>query len=250
MRRPIIIGNWKMNKGINETRELLIEIKKMDWDRRVEVVVCPPYTSLVEASYILKSTEIALGSQNMHWKDKGAYTGEISPLMLKEIGCKYVIIGHSERRQYFGETDETVNLKVKSALNNKLIPIVCVGEDVEQRKRGGTDFVVSEQVRNGLKGLTPEQIKNIIIAYEPIWAIGTGISSKGEDANAVAKLIRDVLKDTFNDEVSEQIRILYGGSVNPGNIKEYMDQAEIDGALVGGASLKAEDFVKLINYDK
>lgn len=250
MRRPIIAGNWKMNKGINETRELLTEIKNMDLGHKVEVVVCPPFTSLSEASNILKSTEIGLGSQNMHWEDKGAYTGEISAHMLKEIGCKYVIIGHSERRQYFGETDETVNLKVKTALKNKLIPIVCVGENIEQRKNGETEAVVSEQVRKGVAGLTQEEIENIVIAYEPIWAIGTGISSKGEDANDVAKLIRDVLKDIFNDKVSESIRIQYGGSVNPGNIREYMNQTEIDGALVGGASLKADDFIKLINYDK
>ncbi|HHY13862.1 MAG: triose-phosphate isomerase [Clostridium sp.] len=250
MRKPIIAGNWKMNNNIKDTQELLKGIKKAALDESVEVVVCPPYISLYEASKILDSTKIGIGAQNMHWEDKGAYTGEISPFMLKEIGCKYIIIGHSERRQYFGETDEMVNLKVKSALDNQMVPIICVGEDMEQREKGQTVVVVSEQVKKGISGLTPKQALSIVIAYEPIWAIGTGMSSKGEDANKVAQFIRDIIKDLFGERISEKVRILYGGSVNPNNIKEYMSQSDIDGALVGGASLKADDFIELVNYKK
>lgn len=250
MRKPIIAGNWKMHKGIEETRQLLKELKDIEMSPEIEVVVCPPFTSLSEAAELLVGTAIGLGAQNMHWERSGAYTGEISPCMLKEIGCKYVIIGHSERRQYFGETDEMVNFKVKSAFNHDLIPIVCVGENLEQRKNGETKSLVTNQVKKALEGLTEKQVERIVIAYEPIWAIGTGVSAKGEDANEVIKLIRDIIADDFGKDISQKVRIQYGGSVKPGNIKEFMEQPEIDGALVGGASLKAVDFGAIVNYKK
>lgn len=250
MRKPIIAGNWKMHKGIEETRQLLRELKDMEMSPEIEVVVCPPFTSLSEAAELLVGTAIGLGAQNMHWERSGAYTGEISPCMLKEIGCKYVIIGHSERRQYFGETDEMVNFKVKSAFNHDLIPIVCVGENLEQRKNGETKSLVTNQVKKALEGLTEKQVERIVIAYEPIWAIGTGVSAKGEDANEVIKLIRDIIAGDFGKDISQKVRIQYGGSVKPGNIKEFMEQPEIDGALVGGASLKAVDFGAIVNYKK
>jgi triosephosphate isomerase len=250
MRKPIIAGNWKMHKGIEETRQLLGELKDMEMSPEIEVVVCPPFTSLSEAAELLVGTAIGLGAQNMHWEKSGAYTGEVSPCMLKEIGCKYVIIGHSERRQYFGETDEMVNFKVKSAFNHDLIPIVCVGENLEQRKNGETKSLVTNQVKKALEGLTEKQVERIVIAYEPIWAIGTGVSAKGEDANEVIKLIRDIIAGDFGKDISQKVRIQYGGSVKPGNIKEFMEQPEIDGALVGGASLKAVDFGAIVNYKK
>lgn len=250
MRKPIIAGNWKMHKGIEETRQLLGELKDMEMSPEIEVVVCPPFTSLSEAAELLVGTAIGLGAQNMHWERSGAYTGEVSPCMLKEIGCKYVIIGHSERRQYFGETDEMVNFKVKSAFNHDLIPIVCVGENLEQRKNGETKSLVTNQVKKALEGLTEKQVERIVIAYEPIWAIGTGVSAKGEDANEVIKLIRDIIAGDFGKDISQKVRIQYGGSVKPGNIKEFMEQPEIDGALVGGASLKAVDFGAIVNYKK
>ncbi|QSQ10456.1 Triosephosphate isomerase [Koleobacter methoxysyntrophicus] len=250
MRKPIIAGNWKMHKGIEETRQLLRELKDMEMSPEIEVVVCPPFTSLSEAAELLVGTAIGLGAQNMHWERSGAYTGEVSPCMLKEIGCKYVIIGHSERRQYFGETDEMVNFKVKSAFNHDLIPIVCVGENLEQRKNGETKSLVTNQVKKALEGLTEKQVERIVIAYEPIWAIGTGVSAKGEDANEVIKLIRDIIAGDFGKDISQKVRIQYGGSVKPGNIKEFMEQPEIDGALVGGASLKAVDFGAIVNYKK
>lgn len=250
MRKPIIAGNWKMHKGIEETRQLLRELKDMEMSPEIEVVVCPPFTSLSEAAELLVGTAIGLGAQNMHWERSGAYTGEISPCMLKEIGCKYVIIGHSERRQYFGETNEMVNFKVKSAFNHDLIPIVCVGENLEQRKNGETKSLVTNQVKKALEGLTEKQVERIVIAYEPIWAIGTGVSAKGEDANEVIKLIRDIIAGDFGKDISQKVRIQYGGSVKPGNIKEFMEQPEIDGALVGGASLKAVDFGAIVNYKK
>lgn len=250
MRKPIIAGNWKMHKGIEETRQLLRELKDMEMSPEIEVVVCPPFTSLSEAAELLVGTAIGLGAQNMHWERSGAYTGEVSPCMLKELGCKYVIIGHSERRQYFGETDEMVNFKVKSAFNHDLIPIVCVGENLEQRKNGETKSLVTNQVKKALEGLTEKQVERIVIAYEPIWAIGTGVSAKGEDANEVIKLIRDIIAGDFGKDISQKVRIQYGGSVKPGNIKEFMEQPEIDGALVGGASLKAVDFGAIVNYKK
>ncbi|NPV42694.1 MAG: triose-phosphate isomerase [Firmicutes bacterium] len=250
MRKPIIAGNWKMHKGIEETRQLLRELKDIEMSPEIEVVVCPPFTSLSEAAELLVGTAIGLGAQNMHWERSGAYTGEISPCMLKEIGCKYIIIGHSERRQYFGETDEMVNLKVKSAFNHDLIPIVCVGENLEQRENGETKSLVTSQIKKALEGLTEKQVERIVIAYEPIWAIGTGVSAKGEDANEVIKLIRDIIAGDFGKDISQKVRIQYGGSVKPGNIKEFMEQPEIDGALVGGASLKAVDFGAIVNYKK
>jgi len=248
MRKPIIAGNWKMNNTISQSLKLINEIKSYNLNENVEVVVCVPFTSLYEVKKELKGTNIKLGAQNMHWEDSGAYTGEISPLMLKEIGIDYCIIGHSERRQYFNETDETVNKKIKSALRHGIKPIVCVGETLEDREKAKEKEIVKEQVLKALEDIKEEEIENIVIAYEPIWAIGTGKTASSDDANEMCGFIRDTISKKYGVDISKNIRIQYGGSVKPNNIKELMDKEEIDGALVGGASLNASDFVKLINY--
>ncbi|MBA2132616.1 triose-phosphate isomerase [Capillibacterium thermochitinicola] len=248
MRKPIIAGNWKMYKTNTEARALVNGLKEKTMPAAVEVVLCPPFTALTTVAELLQGTAIGLGAQDLFWEDEGAYTGEVSPLMLKELGCSYVIIGHSERRQYFGETDETVNKKVKAALRHGLKPIICVGESLQQREAGETNAFVAGQVEKALDGLAPESIPQVVIAYEPIWAIGTGRSSSGSDANEVIGLVRQTIAKKFGSSLAEQVRIQYGGSVKPGNIKEFMDQPEIDGALVGGASLKAEDFYGIISY--
>lgn len=248
MRKPIIAGNWKMYKTNTEARALVNGLKEKTMPAAVEVVLCPPFTALTTVAELLQGTAIGLGAQDLFWEDEGAYTGEVSPLMLKELGCSYVIIGHSERRQYFGETDETVNKKVKAALRHGLKPIICVGESLQQREVGETNAFVAGQVEKALDGLAPESIPQVVIAYEPIWAIGTGRSSSGSDANEVIGLVRQTIAKKFGSSLAEQVRIQYGGSVKPGNIKEFMDQPEIDGALVGGASLKAEDFYGIISY--
>ncbi len=247
MRTPIIAGNWKMNKTVSETVELTRALREvLDGVSGVEIVLCPPFISLWAAQTVLEGSPIGLGAQNMYWKDKGAFTGEISPVMLKEL-CQYVIIGHSERRQYFGETDESVNRKVKAALEHGLKSIVCVGESLAQYEAGETDQVVSRQVRCGLDGLTVEQMAQIVIAYEPVWAIGTGKAATGEGANAVvARSIREPLAKMFGETTAQAIRVQYGGSVTPANIAEFMGQSEIDGGLVGGASLKAGDFADIV----
>ncbi len=248
MRKPIIAGNWKMNNTISQSLKLIDEIKGYNLNENVEVVVCVPFTSLYEVKKELKGTNIKLGAQNMHWEDSGAYTGEISPLMLKEIGIDYCIIGHSERRQYFNETDETVNKKIKSALRHGIKPIVCVGETLEDREKAKEKEIVKEQVLKALEDIKEEEIENIVIAYEPIWAIGTGKTASSDDANEMCGFIRETIVRKYGADVGKSIRIQYGGSVKPNNIKELMDKEEIDGALVGGASLNASDFVKLINY--
>lgn len=248
MRKPIIAGNWKMYKTNTEARALVNGLKEKSIPAGVEVVLCPPFTALSTVAELLKGTDIGLGAQDLFWADEGAYTGEVSPVMLKELGCSYVIIGHSERRQYFGETDETVNKKVKAALSHGLKPIICVGESLEQREAGDTNSFVASQVDKALDGLAPASIPEVVIAYEPIWAIGTGRSSSGTDANHVIGLIRRTIASKFQPYLADQVRIQYGGSVKPDNIKEFMDQPEIDGALVGGASLKAEDFYGIITY--
>ncbi|WP_069649144.1 triose-phosphate isomerase [Caloranaerobacter ferrireducens] len=248
MRRPIIAGNWKMHNTIEEGIKLVREIKDVADNTDVEVVVCVPFTSLNEIKKELKDTKVKLGAQNMHWEEKGAFTGEISPVMLKEIGIDYVIIGHSERRQYFNETDETVNKKVLSALKYGIKPIICVGETLEQREKNIEKDVVSKQVIKALENVSAEDMLNIVIAYEPIWAIGTGRTASSKDANDMIFFIRETIKNKYGVDISEEVRIQYGGSVKPHNITELMNESDIDGALVGGASLKAEDFINIVNF--
>ena len=247
MRTPIIAGNWKMYKTVAEATSL---VKGMLGDLQaletVERVLCPPFTALSTVAGLVQGTGIGVGAQDLFWEKEGAYTGEISPQMVKEL-AGYVIIGHSERRQYFGETDETVNRKVHAALAVGLVPIVCVGENLAQNEAGETEQFVSGQVRRGLAGLTAEQARRLVIAYEPIWAIGTGKPATGENANRIiGRAVRDSLSQLFGSEVAESIRIQYGGSVKAANIAEFISQPEIDGALVGGASLKADEFVSIV----
>lgn len=248
MRVPIVAGNWKMNNTISESLTLISEIKEQNLNENVETVVAVPYTSLNEVKKALEGTNIKLAAQNMHWEDRGAFTGEVSPLMLKEIGVDYCIIGHSERRKYFNEIDETVNKKIKSALDNNIKPIVCVGETLEERESGREEEIVGRQILKGLQDIDKKSVKDIIIAYEPIWAIGTGKTASSDDANKMCSFIRKTIADKYGEEVKESIRIQYGGSVKPNNIRELMNKDNIDGALVGGASLKAEDFIKIVNY--
>jgi triosephosphate isomerase len=251
LRTPFIAGNWKMNKTVGEAIELVTRLLDLVADVvDVEIAVCPPFTALTEVKKAIERTNIKLGAQNMYWEEKGAYTGETSPVMLKDIGCDYVIIGHSERRAYFGETDEGVNKKVKVAFAHGITPIVCVGETLEEREAGRTEEVVRREVEVGLKLLPSDKVDTLVIAYEPIWAIGTGRSSKGADANQVVSFIRQVLTKMYSEEIAQRIRVQYGGSVKPSNIVEFMSEEEIDGALVGGASLKAEDFSKIVRYKK
>jgi triosephosphate isomerase len=247
MRKPIIAGNWKMNKTAAEAVELVRELRRLVIDvDQVEIVVCPPFVALSSVAEALAGTKIKVGAQNMYWEEKGAYTGEISASMLSGL-CTYVIIGHSERRQYFGETNETVNKKVKAALAHKLVPIMCVGENLAQYEANETGEVVSRQVREGLAGLTVEQAQSIVIAYEPIWAIGTGKAATGTGANSVVALnIRGPLSELFGEAAAQSIRVQYGGSVTPANIAEFMQMPDLDGALVGGASLKAPDFAEIV----
>lgn len=248
MRRPMIAGNWKMNKTPAETVALIQELKKIRPHSNVEIVVCPMTVSLFAASAQLKDSEIRLGAQNVHFEDKGAFTGEANCASLKELGVEYVILGHSERRQYFGETDETVNKKVLKALENGLKPIICVGESLAQKQTGITDEVVCLQTKAALCGVSGAQIADCVIAYEPIWAIGTGMTATAQDANRTIAAIRGAIKDMFG-YVAENVRILYGGSMNDKNANELMSQPEIDGGLIGGASLIAEKFEKVINYN-
>ena len=212
------------------------------------VILCVPFTDLFYAWHSLEGSNVHLGAQNMHWEEKGAYTGEISGEILESVGVEYVIIGHSERRQYFGETDEIVNKKIKSAFENNLKPIVCVGESLEQKEEGKTEKIITEQTQKALEGLTNEQIVNTIIAYEPIWAIGTGKTATSEDANNSIKAIRNKIREIYGEEISQNVMILYGGSVKSTNARELFETSDIDGALVGGASLKADEFAKIVNY--
>ncbi len=251
MRKPIIAGNWKMNKTLGEAVSFVEEIKgKIPPGEQVETVICAPALFLAQLVDATKGTEIGVGGQNMHFEESGAFTGEISPVALEDVGVKYVILGHSERREMFNETDEGVNKKVHAAFKHGITPIVCCGETLEQREKGETNNLVANQVKKALAGLTEEQAKKVVIAYEPIWAIGTGKSSSADDANEVCAHIRQVLKEMFSDEVAQAIRIQYGGSVKPGNIKDYMAQSDIDGALVGGASLDPQSFLQLLEGGK
>lgn len=246
-RTPFVAGNWKMNNTVAEARQLIFAMSLgLRAVEGVEKVICPPFTALLPAAALLKGTDIGLGAQNMHWEEKGAFTGEVSPSMVKEF-CHYVILGHSERRAYFCETDETVNRKVLAAQKHDLIPIVCVGETLQERESGKTEAVVERQVRLGLKDVQPEFAARLVIAYEPVWAIGTGRAAQVEDAaHVIGRVIRPLLAEMFGQDVAQSVRILYGGSVNASNAAEFLQHPEIDGALVGGASLKSEDFVTIV----
>jgi len=249
MRKPIVAGNWKMNLTIAESRQLVSElIPGLESIEGVEKVICPPATDLLAVAALLEGTDIKLGAQNMYWEMSGAYTGEISPPMVAEY-CQYVIIGHSERRKYFGETDETVSLKIQAALAHDITPIVCVGETLEEYEANQTASVVARQVRDGFAGII-DQIEAgfvpFVIAYEPVWAIGTGRASTRENASAViSKVIRKTLAEIFGKEIAEEVRVLYGGSVKGDNAAEFFDDPQIDGGLVGGASLKSSDFIAI-----
>ena len=248
-RLPFIAGNWKMNKTVGEALDLVRELKKaISGVKEVEVAVAPPFTALYAVRRELEGTPIRLAAQNLYWEEKGAFTGEVSPLMLKEVGCHYVIIGHSERRQFFGETDETVNRRIKAALAQGLKVIFCMGETLKEREEGRTFSVVERQMLGGLKGLGDKELRNIVTAYEPVWAIGTGKTATPEQAEEVHRFIREKVEKLYSRKVSEEIRIQYGGSVTPENIKGLMSQPDIDGALVGGASLKAESFSKIVRF--
>ncbi|MCD5401776.1 triose-phosphate isomerase [candidate division NPL-UPA2 bacterium] len=247
MRKPLIAGNWKMNKASSRAGELARVLRdKLEGESSLDIVLCPPFTALEIVYRIIKGSHIGLGAQNLHWEKEGAYTGEVSAPMLKELGCRYVIIGHSERRQHFGESNETVNRKVKAALKFDLTPIVCVGERLEEREEGKTFSVVDSHIKEGLTGLKKQDILRIVVAYEPVWAIGTGRTATPQQANEVHSYIRGLLTDIHGEEVTSQVRIIYGGSVNPDSIFGLMAEMEIDGALVGGASLHADSFVEIV----
>ncbi|MBR3720910.1 MAG: triose-phosphate isomerase [Clostridia bacterium] len=248
MRKKVIAGNWKMNMLPNEAMACIEQLAQLVKDTENEVILCVPYTDLFYSLLTAQGTNIKIGAQNMHYEEKGAFTGEISGPMLKCIGVEYVIIGHSERRQYFAETDETVNKKIKAALANELKPIVCVGETLEQRESGKAEEVFTTQTRKAFEGLSPEDAKKVIIAYEPIWAIGTGKTATSEDANNSVKAIRNEIRTLYGDEIADEIIIQYGGSVKSSNAKELFTTSDIDGGLVGGASLKADEFAKIVNY--
>ena len=249
MRRKVIAGNWKMNKTPLETVAFLRNFPGLIKEAKHDIILCVPFIDLLVAQELTKNTNIKIGAQNVHFNEKGAYTGEISPKMLHEISIEYVIIGHSERRAYYNETDESVNLKIKSALVHDLKPIVCVGESLEQRENGVTKEFVTSQVRNALKDIETNQMKNIIIAYEPIWAIGTGKTASSEDANEVCHWIREEIRNLYGD-VADEVIIQYGGSVKSSNAKELFEMSDIDGGLVGGASLEPEEFAKIIMFEK
>ena len=247
-RKKIVAGNWKMNKTPSQAAELIKELIPMVSDADVDVVICTPATDLAVATELTKGTNIAVGAENMHWEESGAYTGEISADMLLDLGVKYVIIGHSERREYFAETDETVNKKVKVAVAKGLTPIVCCGETLEQREMGIMPEHIRMQIKIALLGLTADQVKNIVIAYEPIWAIGTGKTATADQADEVCGIIRNVVGELYDAPTAEAVRIQYGGSMKPANAAELMAKPNIDGGLIGGAALKAADFTGIVKY--
>lgn len=249
MRKKIIAGNWKMNMLPNEAIKFIEDLAPLVKDTENEVILCVPYTDLFYALLTAQGTNIKIGAQNMHFEENGAYTGEVSAKMLKSINVEYVIIGHSERRQYFNETDETVNKKIKAAFANELKPIVCVGETLEEREVGKTAQIITKQTELALEGLTNEQVENTIIAYEPIWAIGTGKTATSEDANNSVKEIRKKIEEIYGQETASRVIIQYGGSVKSSNAKELFEMSDIDGGLVGGASLKADEFSKIVNFE-
>ncbi len=248
-RRPLIAGNWKMYKTCNEAVDTARRLKEMVTGiTDVEVMIAPPFTALTQVAAEIKGTPIGLGAQNLHWEKQGAYTGEIAPDMLVSAGCQYVIIGHSERRQYFGETDQTVNRKIRSAIQAGLKPVFCIGESEQQREAGETFSVLDKQVKNGLESFVSEDLQDLIVAYEPVWAIGTGKTATTEQAQEVHAYLRQWFADHFGQDFAQKLRILYGGSVKPANIKELMAMPDLDGALVGGASLDPQSFSQLVHY--
>lgn len=249
MRKPIIAGNWKMNNTIAQTKTLLSELAPLVADATAEVLVCVPYTNIATAVEMCKGTNIKVGAENVHWAESGAYTGEISTQMLVELGVEYVIIGHSERRQYFGETDQTVNARSKACLNAGLKPIICVGETLEERENGKVEEVLVRQTTEAFKGIDKSQLSNIVIAYEPVWAIGTGKTATKEEANDTIAIIRNTMANLYCKACAEEkVRIQYGGSMNPKNASELMAMPQIDGGLIGGASLKAVDFSQVVKF--
>ena len=249
MRKTIIAGNWKMNKTPSEAASLAAEIAAIK-DAPCEVVICPPFVDLFFAKKAIEGTNIKLGAQNCHWAESGAFTGEISADMLIEAGCEYVIIGHSERRQYFGETDETVNLRTRAAIAKGLKVILCVGETKEEREGGVTEKVIDRQIKLGLKDLTREEMANVVIAYEPVWAIGTGLTATKEQAEEVCAFIRSLIKGLYDAEIAEETTIQYGGSMNAKNCAELLSMPNIDGGLIGGAALKSADFAVIVAAGK
>jgi len=249
MRRPVIAGNWKMYKTVKETRHFIEAFKPLvKGSTHCEIVIAPVFTALSEAVKAAQGSNIGISAQDLFWEREGAFTGEISASMLADVGCGYTIIGHSERRQYFGESNETVGKKIRAALNESLIPIVCVGETLAEREGGQTEQVIETQCHQGLDGLTGEDFSHIILAYEPVWAIGTGRTATPELAEEVHLFIRGMIQQQFGEKVAQGLRILYGGSVKPENIKGLMAQGDIDGALVGGASLQADSFARIVNF--
>ena len=249
MRKTIIAGKWKMYKTITQAIELANGLKRELFDldgQDIDMVVCPPFTALTEVYEVIADSNIRLGAQDVYWELEGAFTGEVSPSMLKDLGCQFVIIGHSERRQYFHETNESVNKKLKAALKNNLTPIVCVGETLSERERGETFKVLDDHIQNGLKDISAEDILKIVIAYEPVWAIGTGKTATSQQAQEAQKYIRDLLAKMYNRDISEVVRIQYGGSVKPENIVDLLSQPDVDGALVGGSSLEVKTFAEIV----
>ena len=247
MRKKVIAGNWKMNKVSSEVNQFIDEVvKQVPTSDQVEAIVCAPFPYLASLVEKAKGSNVKISAQNMHFEEKGAFTGEVSPVMLKDIGVSHVVLGHSERREYFAETDETVNKKVHAAFTHELTPIVCVGESLEQREANETMDHVETQVKKAIEGLSADQVAETIIAYEPIWAIGTGKTASNEQANEVCTHVRNVIKNVVSEDVAEQVVIQYGGSVNPDNISALLEQSDIDGGLVGGASLEPESFLKLV----
>lgn len=249
MRKTIIAGNWKMYKTLAEAIELANGLKRELFElnfEEIEIVICPPFTALSEVGEVISDSNIQLGAQDAYWQDEGAFTGEVSPLMLKDAGCRFVIIGHSERRQYFGETNETVNKKIKITLKHNLIPIICVGETLEEREGDETFKILDDHICTGLKEINGNEILKAVIAYEPVWAIGTGKTATALQAQETQKYIRNLLKNMYNEDIANAVRIQYGGSVKPENITALMSEPDIDGALVGGASLSVETFVDIV----
>jgi len=249
LRKPLIAGNWKMYKTVAEAVETAKELVQCISAVNVDVMIAPPFTALAPVAEVIKGSSVALGAQNLFWKNEGAYTGEISPVMLSDIGCKYAIIGHSERRQYFGDTDESVNAKIRASLEHKLIPVFCMGETETQREAGETFSVLDKQVSKGLEGFSPETLSGIlVIAYEPVWAIGTGKTATIDQVQEVHAFLRSLIEKRFDNLLAKTVRILYGGSVKPDNVTEIMNMPDVDGALVGGASLSAKIFNSIIHF--
>lgn len=248
MRKPIIAGNWKMNKSVSEAKELIKQIRNIELNPEVEAVICTPAIDLQTAVELTEGSNVKVGAQNMHFEESGAFTGETSPTMLTDLGVEYVVLGHSERREYFHEDDSLINKKVLSALAHNLVPILCVGETLEEREAGKEKDKVKGQIVENLKDVKSEEFDKVVIAYEPIWAIGTGKTASSDDAEEMCAYIRELIADNFGKDAADKVRLQYGGSVKPNNVKELMAKPNVDGALVGGASLEAESFGALVNY--